>query len=230
MPPVSLTFDAAEHSGSLRVDYAGDTDARTAVLYAPRNLPVKVGEVYLHKFSARASALFNLNILPRQSHPGYVGLAASGGFNLESSWVSFLHPFEITAADTSCRLDFNWGRAAAQFWLDDVALYPMPPRDTALGPRSVLYYNTGSTMLSMNPSPGSTWLDVNGATRSGAVSMQALGAFIAIRDGARLGTPVRNNRVDAFLLRDKRKALRQGPQTLFSGKGKWFDLLGKIWR
>ena len=224
MPPVAMAYDAAQHGGSLRVDYGGDTANRAPLLYAPRNIPVQIGQRYLLKFSGRASSAFDLNIIPRQSHSTYSNLAPTQTFRLGTVWADYLFPFEITSADTSCRLDFNWSRNAAQFWIDDVSFYPMPPGDTSAGPFSVLYYDAGTSALSVNPSPGNSWLDVQGVTRNGAVTLQSLEAFVAIRDQNRLGTPVRKlSASHAF------RNLNRYPVLLFPGsEHQWRDARGRV--
>ncbi len=190
-PPVAVMHDASLRGGSLRVEYPGDTANRSPLLTVPKHFPVQIGQKYLMRFSARAATPFEITVIARKSNGSYANLAPTQSFRIDTTWSDYLHYFEITASDLTCRIDFGWEMDSAKFWIDDAALYPLPLGDTTLGPHSALYAATGGTEFTVNPSPGNTWLDVQGKTRNGPVTLQAFEALVAIRDQRGLALPLR---------------------------------------
>lgn len=231
-PPVAVTYDAAEHGGSLRLDYPGDSSSNTPLLYAAKSFPVKLGERYLLKFSARASAAFDLGILPRKANPNYAELGSTAHFRIGTTWDNFIDPFEISASDSTCRLDFIWGQSQAHYWIDDLTLYPLPAADPTIGPSSAFYYNVNATNLTVNPNPGSSWLDVNGVVQNSAVSLSPLGAFIAIRDKSNLLTVLDGRAPNPSTHSLQPRLRRMQAKMLFSpgksSKPEWRNALGRI--
>jgi hypothetical protein len=135
-------FNDGKGSATVKADSAnpedGKYDAEISVASAATadwhisleqdNLPITAGVEYQVKFWARASSPRYITLNLQGTAPNYPNYGLWTQTTIGTTWKQYTASFLASATANDARLEFWFGNAAGQVWLDDVTFSQAPPQ------------------------------------------------------------------------------------------------------